>query len=135
MKFIDDKVEQRMTGCQIGARQCQDVALQPPGKRAKVLGELMRACFEATQFGKPGDEQAVLTASTGVGEAGFECFAFRAYAAGDACPEIDEGFELLMDVEHVAMTRRTGPCEFPAGAQTRAGVGNRVIGLQSLRLK
>ena len=39
--------------------------------------------FEAKQFGKPGDEQAVLTASAGVGEAGFECFAFRAYAAGD----------------------------------------------------
>ena len=93
MKFIDDKIEQRMTGYQISARQCQDVALQPPGKRAKVLGE-------------PGDEQAVLTASTGVGEAGFEGFAFRAYTAGDACAEIDEGFELLMDVEHVAMTRK-----------------------------
>ena len=86
-----------MTGCEIGARQCQDVALQPTGKRLKVLSELMRPCFEATQFGKPGDEQAVLTASTGVGEAGFEGFAFRAYAAGDACPDIDEGFELLMD--------------------------------------
>jgi hypothetical protein len=46
----------------------------------------------------------------------------RAYAAGDACPDIDEGFELLMDVEHVAMTRGIGPCEFLAGAQTRAGV-------------
>src|SRR5260370_20073800 len=133
MNFIDEKIKQRMTGCKISARECQDVALQPPGKRAKVLGELMRACFEATQFGKPGDEQAVLTASTGVGEAGFECFAFRAYAAGDACPEIDEGFELLMDVEHVAMTRRTGPCGFLAGAQTPAGGDRRVIGMQSAR--
>ena len=74
MKFIDDKVEQRMTGCQIRARQCQDVALQPTGKRPKVLSELMRPCFEGAQFSKPGDEQAVLTASTGVGEAGFEGF-------------------------------------------------------------
>jgi len=61
-------VEQIMTGCQIRARQCQDVALQPPGKRAKVLSGLMRPCFEATQFGKPGDELAVLTASTWGGE-------------------------------------------------------------------
>ena len=76
MKFIDDKVEQIMTGCQISARQCQDVALQPPGKRPKVLSELMRPCFEGMQFGKPGDEKAILTASTGVGEPDFECFAF-----------------------------------------------------------
>ena len=40
-----------------------------------------------------------------------------------------------MDVEHVAMTRGIGPGEFLAGAQTRAGVGNRVIGLQFARLK
>ena len=33
------------------------------------------------------------------------------------------------------MTRGIGPCELLARAQTRAGVGNRVIGLQSLRLK
>ena len=126
MKFIDDKVEQRMTGCEIGARQCQDVALQPPGKRPKVLSELMRPCFEGTQFGKPGGGMAVLTAPTGVGEAGFECFAFRAYATGDACPDVDEGFELLTDVEHIAMTRGIGPCEFrparrpvPASAMPR----------------
>jgi hypothetical protein len=67
MKFIDDKVEQITTGCQISARPCQNVALEPPGKRAKVLSELMRLCFEATQFGKPGGEKAVPTASTGVG--------------------------------------------------------------------
>lgn len=53
-KFIDDKVEQIMTGCQIRASQCQDVALQPPGKRPKVLSEMMRPCIEGTQFGKPG---------------------------------------------------------------------------------
>ena len=76
MKFIDDKVEQIMTGFQIRAGQCQDVALQPPGKRPKVLSELMRPCIEGTQFGKPGDEKAILTASTGVGEPDFECFAF-----------------------------------------------------------
>jgi hypothetical protein len=35
-----------------------------------------------------------------------------------------------MDVEYVAMTRGIGPCEFLARAQTRAGVGNRVIGIQ-----
>ncbi|OXC76049.1 hypothetical protein BSU04_23865 [Caballeronia sordidicola] len=69
-----------------------------------------------------------MAAPARVGEARFECFALAAYAAGDACPYIDEGFELLMDVEHVAMTRRTGPGEFLAGAQTRASVGNRVMG-------
>src|SRR5260370_41746800 len=117
MKFIDDKVEQRMTGCQIRARQCQDVALQPTGKRPKVLSELMHPCFEAKQFGKPGDEQAVLTASTGVGEAGFEVFAFRADASGDAGPEYGEGFELLMVVEPVASAPATRPGELRAGAE------------------
>jgi hypothetical protein len=135
MQFIDERVEQRMTGCQISARQCQDVALQPPGKRAKVVSELMRVCFEATQFGKLGDQQTVLTASTGVGEPDFECCAFRACVAGDACPDADEGFELLMDAEHIAMTRGIRSGELLAGAQTRACVGNRVIGLQSARLK
>ena len=33
------------------------------------------------------------------------------------------------------MTPGIGPCEVLAGAQTRAGVGNRVIGLQSARLQ
>src|SRR5580700_6570320 len=103
MKFINDKVEQRTTGCQIRARQCQDIALQQLGKRPKVLGDLMRPCFAQMQLGKLGNEQAVLTASTRVGEADFECFAFGAGAAGEARPDIDEGFELLMDVEHVAM--------------------------------
>jgi hypothetical protein len=79
--------------------------------------------------------RAVLTALMGIGEPGFECFAFRAYAAGDACPDSDEGFELLMDVEHVGMTPSTGPCKFLAGAQTRAGVSNCVIGVRSLRQK
>ena len=40
-----------------------------------------------------------------------------------------------MDVEHVAMTRGIGPCEVLARAQTRAGVGDRVIGIQPLRLQ
>ena len=65
------------------ASQCHDVALKPLGKRPKVFGEPMRSCFEGAQVGKPGDENAVLTVSTGVAEADFECFAFLAYAAGD----------------------------------------------------
>jgi hypothetical protein len=40
-----------------------------------------------------------------------------------------------MDVEHVAMTRGIGPCELLARAQTRAGVGDRVIGIQPPRLQ
>ena len=76
MKFIDDKVEQLLAGRPIRARNRQDVTLQPPGKRTKVVRLPMRPCFERTKFGKPGDEKAILTASTGVGEPGFEGFAF-----------------------------------------------------------
>ena len=76
MQLIDDKVEQLLAGRPIRARKRQDVALQPPGKRAKVVRLLMHPYFERTKFGKPGDEQAILTASTGVGEPGFEGFAF-----------------------------------------------------------
>jgi len=54
MQLIDDKVEQLLAGRPIRARKRQDVALQPPGKRTKVLSELMRPCFEATQFGQAG---------------------------------------------------------------------------------
>jgi hypothetical protein len=39
----------------------------------------------------------ILAASARVGEAGFEGFALRTDAAGDACPDIDEGFELLIN--------------------------------------
>jgi hypothetical protein len=38
-------------------------------------------------------------------------------------------------VEHIAVTRGIGPGELLAGAQARAGVGNRVIGIQSPRLQ
>jgi len=76
MQLIDDKVEQLLAGHPIRARKRRDVALQPPGKRTKVVRLLMRPCFERTKFGKPGDEKAILTASTGVGEPGFEGFAF-----------------------------------------------------------
>ncbi len=49
MQLIDDKVEQLLTGRPISARKRQDVALQPPGKRAKVVRLLMRPCFERTK--------------------------------------------------------------------------------------
>jgi hypothetical protein len=75
MQLIDDKVEQFLQGRPVRACKRQDVALQPPGKRAKVVRLLMRPCFERTKFGKPGDEKAILAASTGVAEAGFEGFA------------------------------------------------------------
>ena len=99
---------------------------------AQVVSPLRRARFKLAKRDQLSHEQVILAAPARVGKPGF---ALRAYATGDACPDIDEGFELLMDVEHVAMTRRTGPCEFLAGAQTRAGVGNRVIGIQSARLQ
>ena len=53
MQLIDDKVEQLLAGRPISARKRQDVALQPPGKRTKVVRLLMRPCFERTKFGKP----------------------------------------------------------------------------------
>ena len=55
MQLIDDKVEQLLAGRPIRARKRQDVALQSPGKRTKVVRLLMRPCFERTKFGNPGD--------------------------------------------------------------------------------
>jgi len=37
MQLIDDKVEQFLPGRPVRACKRQDVALQPPGKRAKVV--------------------------------------------------------------------------------------------------
>jgi hypothetical protein len=39
-----------------------------PGKSTKVVRLLTHPCFERTKFGKPRDEQAILTAWTGGGE-------------------------------------------------------------------
>ena len=43
VKFIDNKVVQLAAGRQIGPRQRQDVTLQPPGKRTKIVRLLMQA--------------------------------------------------------------------------------------------
>ncbi len=102
--MLDDKVEQLLAGRQIGPGQRQDIALQPQGKCAKVVRALMCPRLERAKFVKPVNQEAVLAAPAGIGQSRFEGFAFSAYAAGQTCPDVGQGFELLADMENIAVT-------------------------------
>jgi len=73
---MDDEIEQLLTSRQIGASKRQDVTLEPPGERLKIVCSPMRLFFDLTKTGEFCRKKAILTPPARVGESGLECFAF-----------------------------------------------------------
>lgn len=109
--------------------------LEPLNEGAQIGGQLMRPALIVPKRFKRRREEAILAASEGIGQTCFGGLACRAGAARDATPDVCQCPALLDEVKHVTVARRVGPRGFLARAQTGAGVGNRVVGIQSLRLQ
>ncbi len=133
--FGNDEVEQGFACHEIRTGERQDVALEPLNEGAQFGGQLMRAALILPQRFKRRCEETILAAAEGIGQTCFGRLACRADAARDATPDVRQCPALLDDVKHVTVARRVGPRGFLARAHTSAGVGNRVVGIQSLRLQ
>ncbi|MFL9937401.1 hypothetical protein P0D88_52945 [Paraburkholderia sp. RL18-103-BIB-C] len=134
-QFGDHEIEQGFACGELRTGKRQDVALEPMDEGLQIGGQYVGPRFIATQPFERGVEEAVVAASAGIGPTLLECHAFGAGATGDPGPQIHQRPALLQDMKHIAVTRRIGPGRFLAGTQPGAGVGNRVIGSQSLRLQ
>ena len=79
------------------------------------------------------DKFAIRGALTRAGDPGLQRSAPRRRTLGEALQRVGEPFALAVDVEHIAMAGRVAPRRFLPGAQAPSGIGDRVVGPQSLR--
>ena len=78
------------------------------------------------------DKRVLRGRLTRAAELGLQLLAPRRGAFGDARQRIGEAFALVDDVKDVAMARRVAPGGLLPGAQALPGIGDRIIGVQSL---
>ena len=131
-QFIGDEVEQFSPRGQVRTGQRQNVVAQPLDEGADTAAQFARPGFGLPCHRQFGDERLVRIRLIRTAGLGLKVFTPRPGALGDARQRIGEGFALVDDVKDIAMTRRIAPGGLLPGAQALPGIGDRIIGVQSL---